>query len=145
MLCRVLSSVAARERHKLCNRNDATIFYKQITYDQAADALPDGLHDDDEDAFISTQDLQTRFVLRVSHVFHVDQVIGYTPPLPLPTPLDGAECVPMPAIDTFVGNTGAEIRHEGEPRMLLAGKRLRPNAAAKAVHRLANIVGNSGL
>ena len=123
------------------------IFYKQINYSQAADDSLAGSRDDDEDAFISTQDLQTRFVLRMSHVFHADQVIGYTPPPtpPIPTPLDGAECVPMPAIDAFVGKAGAEIRHEGDPRVLLAGKRWRPNAAAKAVHRLANIVGNRGL
>ena len=91
------------------------VFYKKITYSQAEDDSVAGPRDDD-DSFISDKDLQTRLFLRVSKVFNADQVVGYTPPAAsiVITPLNGEEFTPMPAIDAFVSNTSAEVRHEGD-------------------------------
>ena len=49
-------------------------------------------------------------------MFNADQVIGYTSPTAsiVITPVNGEEFAPLPAIDTFVSNTGAELKHEGD-------------------------------
>jgi antirestriction protein ArdC len=74
------------------------VFYKQI---ELAD------EDADEDA------RTTRLFARATPVFNAGQVDGWNDPLPVAAPMV-ASSETLPTVETFVGATGADVRHGGD-------------------------------
>lgn len=74
------------------------VFYKQIDVDA------DGAEDDTS---------KVRLFARATPVFNADQIEGWTDPEPASLPVAaGAEI--LPAVETFVASTGADVRHGGD-------------------------------